>query len=84
MGSVILSYMGENVEGLILPYCNGLIALDMVCSEMDKGLFTHCDIMTWKRFPYDWPFVRGIHQWPVTWNIYLFVSFYKLLNKQSI
>ena len=22
----------------------------------------HDDAMTWKRFPYNWPFVKGIHQ----------------------
>ena len=26
---------------------------------------THDDVMTWKHFPCYWPFVRGIHRWPV-------------------
>ena len=25
----------------------------------------HDDVMTWKRFPHYWPFVRGINRWPV-------------------
>ena len=24
--------------------------------------------IAWKRFPYYWPFVRGIHRWPVSWK----------------
>ena len=26
---------------------------------------SHDDVITWKYFPRYWPFVRGIHQWPV-------------------
>ena len=26
---------------------------------------THDDVIKWKHFPCYWPFVRGIHQWPV-------------------
>ena len=25
----------------------------------------HEDVVSWKRFPHYWPFVRGIHRWPV-------------------
>ena len=28
-------------------------------------LFIHDDIIKWKHFPYNWPFVQGIHQSPV-------------------
>ena len=29
------------------------------------GVRGHGDVMTWKRFPHCWPFVRGIHRRPV-------------------
>ena len=25
----------------------------------------HYDVIKWKHFPFYWPFVRGIHRWPV-------------------
>ena len=28
-------------------------------------LLPHDDIIKWKHFPYNWPFVRGIHRSPV-------------------
>ena len=30
----------------------------------DKSL-SHDEVMNWKHFPRYWPFVRGIHRWPV-------------------
>ena len=27
--------------------------------------YEHCDVIPWKRFPHNWPFVRGIHRYPV-------------------
>ena len=50
-------------------------------------MYTHDDVIKWKRFPRYWPFVRGIHRWPVNslhkgqWRGAL-VFFYLLLNKQ--
>ena len=51
----------------------------------------HYDVMTWKRFPRNWPFVRGMHRslvdsphkGPVMWgfDVYFAVSLNKLLNK---
>ena len=29
------------------------------------GKEKHDDVIKWKHFPHYWPFVRGIHQWPV-------------------
>ena len=29
------------------------------------NLFLHGDVIKWKHFPRYWPFVRGIHRWPV-------------------
>ena len=49
----------------------------------------HYGIMAWKHFPHYWPFVRGIHWWPVDsphkglilWNFdSLFVKLNNLLN----
>ena len=28
-------------------------------------LQTHDDVIKWKHFPRNWPFVRGNHRWPV-------------------
>ena len=49
---------------------------------------------SWKCFPHYWPFVRGIHWWPVdsphnttvmyNFDVFLVVSLNKLFNKQSI
>ena len=36
--------------------CRGLIAWICRC---------HDDVIKWKHFPRYWPFVRGIHRWPV-------------------
>ena len=30
----------------------------------DKGT-VHDDVIKWKHFPHYWPFVRGIHRWPM-------------------
>ena len=53
---------------------------------------TDHDVMTWKRFPHYWPFVRGIHQSVVGYpqrgpinaelHVLFLVSLTKLLNKQ--
>ena len=50
-------------------------------------------IITWKSFPYYWPFVRGIHRSPVdsphkeqvvqSFDVSFDVSQNKLLNKKS-
>ena len=30
-----------------------------------RGIRRHDDVIKWKHFPRYWPFVRGIHRWPV-------------------
>ena len=30
-----------------------------------KGVRRHDDAIKWKHFPRNWPFVRGIHRWPL-------------------
>ena len=32
---------------------------------MTSICLSHTDVIKWKHFPRCWPFVRGIHQWPV-------------------
>ena len=33
--------------------------------KQGKGFSCHDDVIKWKHFPRYWPFVRGIHRWPV-------------------
>ena len=55
----------------------------------DKSGDLHEDVMTWKHFPYYWPFVKGIHRSPIDKGPWcgalffpFFVSLIKLLNQQ--
>ena len=34
-------------------------------SNTGNCISDHNDVITWKHFPRYWPFVRGIHRWPV-------------------
>ena len=45
---------------------------------------SHDDVITWKYFPRYWPFVRKLHQRPVTWSFDVFcdLHLYKRLSKQ--
>ena len=49
----------------------------------------HDDVIKWKHFPRDWPFVRGIHRWPVNsphkgqWRGALMFSFICLNRRLS-
>ena len=53
---------------------------------VQKQIF-HDDVIKWQHFPRYWPFVRGIHRWPVNsphkgqWRRAL-MFFYLRLNKQ--
>ena len=52
------------------------------------------EVITRKRFPHDWPFVRGVHRSPadscrkgpgwMSFDVFVVVRLNKLLNKQSI
>ena len=50
---------------------------------------SHDDVIKWKHFPHNWPFVRGIHLSPVNsphkghWHGALMFSLICVLNKQS-
>ena len=50
---------------------------------------THDDVIKWKHFPRYWPFVRGIHRWPVThkgqwrFDVFFDMRLNKRLGKQS-
>ena len=44
----------------------------------------HDDSIKWKHFPRYWPFVRGIHRWPVNYPHFFFdLRLNKRLSKQS-
>ena len=44
-----------------LPVCG----ISEWCSGPRWELLAHDDVIKWKHFPRDWPFVRGIHRSPV-------------------
>ena len=62
--------------------------IKLECSRNSKRLLIHGDVIAWKRFPYNWPFVRGIHcasmnstsdsrtegPWCYTLNIYFLLA----------
>ena len=65
-----------------------------LCRSMRvKYRLAHVEVMTWKRCLHYWPFVKGIHRWPVnsphkgpvrqTFDISFVVSIPRLLHKQS-
>ena len=43
--------------------CYILFATRLIHDDI-RGIF-HDDVIKWKHFPRYWPFVRGIHRWPV-------------------
>ena len=43
-------------QGLVQPGLGGFLDADRAC---------HDDVIKWKHFQRYWPFVRGIHRWPV-------------------
>ena len=70
------------------PWCFGHLVLLLYCDTV-----IHDDVIKWKHFPRNWPFVRGIHrgpgdfptQRPVTRSFYVFLDLRlnKRLSKQS-
>ena len=63
-----LEHLGSNIQPCWIP---------ALCSDTGTGEAHHDDVMTWKRFLDNWPFVKGIHRWtnwwkncgvPVIWN----------------
>ena len=68
----------------LLALCNGN-------PPIFAGFLSHDDVIKWEHFPRSWPFVRGIHRWPVNsphkasdaeLGCFLW-STYKRLSKQS-
>ena len=59
-----------------------------VSSMRLKSSSNHDDVIKWKHFPRYWPFVRGIHRWPVNsphkgqWRGALIFSLICALNKR--
>ena len=59
-----------------------------VCFSQEYVLSSHDDVIKWKHFPRYWPFVRGIHRWPVNsphkgqWHGALMFFFDLRLNKR--
>ena len=52
-------------------------------------LLSHDDVITWKHFPRNWPFVRGFHQFPAqrpvtrSFDVFFDLRLNKRLSKQS-
>ena len=58
----------ENIS-LFLSNWTGsaILALKHACVHWSIDHWSgHDDVIKWKHFPRYWPFVRGIHQWPVS------------------
>ena len=49
-----------------LAFCIGYIGILYInlriCNLNDSSWLVHDDVIKWKHFPRNWPFVRGIHQ----------------------
>ena len=61
-------------------------------TKRNKAISVHDDVIKWKNFPRYWPFVRGIHRFPVnspqrpvtgSFDVFFDVRLNKLLSKQS-
>ena len=58
-----LRYDTPSEDGICLGTCGNDGLSDVV--ERNPKLFPHDDVIKWKHFPRNWPFVRGIHRSPV-------------------
>ena len=58
-----VSYMYINNNGLTLPQLNRWDPWKR--HDMESQSHYHDDVIKWKHFPRNWPFVRGIHRSPV-------------------
>ena len=61
-GGCIIQLCHKDVEGLLCA--EGIFGHEL----LEEGKNTqrgHDDVIKWKHFPRNWPFVRGIHRWPV-------------------
>ena len=71
---MVLIYFGEDTsfsaqKWFSLSVFNSECACKCVfvcpCSFIPAYNWNHDDVIKWKHFPRYWPFVRGIHRWPV-------------------
>ena len=68
--------------------CTPTAACSSQLNSMIHDLWLHDDVIKWKHFPCYWPFVRGIHRWPVNsphkgqWRGALMFSLICALNKR--
>ena len=61
-------WCSEILSRLYIYLCAEFLVLwwlgDCLCGPVDH-LWTHDDVIKWKHFPRNWPFVQGIHRSPV-------------------
>ena len=63
-----MKHVSGNQEMLLQTENTGPTDLPGSCysrSDITDSLLSHDDVMKWKSFPHYWPFVKGIHRWPV-------------------
>ena len=88
--SFILHWI-HGTRGVDQPSTHGQLlntSLQDTTLNTDGRIDIHDDIITWKLFPCYWPFVRGIHRWPVDspqkgpvmWSSGIFFAVNPLLN----
>ena len=46
-------------------FCRNIESQNNLASVLFCDILNHDDVIKWKHFPSYWPFVRGIHRWPV-------------------
>ena len=81
------SQRASNME----PWCFFNVSSNKLLNKHSYVCYLRChhdDVIKWKHFPRSWPFVRGIHWWPVNsphkgqWRWALMFSLICVLNKR--
>ena len=63
---IIFEWVTEPVESVGHSRCTSRIPHgSSKCGITFQPHYTHDDVIKWKHFPHNWPFVRGIHRSPV-------------------
>ena len=81
-GIKVLIYMNHHFVYVTIQWETSLPDI-----TLPRGRNYHDDVFKWKHFPCYWPFVRGIHRWPVNsphkgqWRRALMFSLICALNK---
>ena len=82
---------GVSLHTSLLCSYKGALSIHLVCNNVDN-IKSHDDVIKWKHFPRNWPFVRGIHrsgefptQRPVTrsFDVFFDLCLNKRLSKHS-